>query len=333
MFSTRLPAALGSNRIAAAVSARRAARRPFIDLTVSNPTTSGFAYEPSLLAAMASPEALVYAPDPRGLRSAREAVASDYGRRGDRVDPDRIVVTSSTSEAYSALLKVLCNPGDDVLVPQPSYPLFEHLLALDAVRGVPYALDEHGAWALDIEAIERALTPRSRALLLVSPNNPTGSYVSAGEFDQLLMLAERRDLAIIADEVFVDYALDSDVAQRRARFVGAERALVCSLGGLSKSVGLPQVKLAWAALAGAPASVEAALDRLEHVCDTYLSVSTPVQQALPDLLRRGASVREQIHARVWANRNCAQELVAAVPSCRLLPVSGGWYGEIGRAHV
>ena len=328
MFSSRVPSALGPNRIAAAVSALRAAGAPIIDLTASNPTTSGIGYPADLLTALSCPDALVYAPDPHGLPTARDAIAADYARRGDAVDPSRIVLTASTSEAYSALFKILCDPGDEVLVPCPSYPLFEHLLGLDAVKGVPYALDGHGDWAIDIDSVERALTPRTKAILLVSPNNPTGSYVTRDELERLLAFARGRSLAILADEVFVDYALDPGAASRRARFVGATDGLVCSLGGLSKSVGLPQVKLAWMALAGAPRLVDEALARLELVCDTYLSVSTLVQRAAPDLLERGAVVRERILARVRANLARLRSLAATVPSCRVLPVAGGWYAVL-----
>lgn len=328
MFSSRLPSALGPNRIAATVQALRAAGESVIDLTASNPTTAGVEYPRDLLAALSGTDALTYAPDPQGLPAARAAIARDYARLGHQVDPARVLLAASTSDAYSALFKVLCNPGDEVLVPCPSYPLFEHLLGLDAVNGVPYALDMHGGWTIDLGSVERALSPRTRAVLLVSPNNPTGSYVTQAELDQLMALARERDLAIIADEVFVDYVLDDAAASRRARCVAATDALVCSLGGLSKSVGLPQVKLAWIVLAGAAALVEAARPKLELVCDTYLSVSTPVQCAAADLLARGALVRAQIHDRVRANEARLRELVQRVPACRALPVQGGWYAVL-----
>jgi aspartate/methionine/tyrosine aminotransferase len=270
----------------------------------------------------------VYAPDPLGLPAAREAVAADYARRGDDVDPGHVVLAPSTSDAYSALFKVLCDPGDEVLVPCPSYPLFDHLLGLDALRGVPYALDEHGGWSLDLESIKGALSPRTRAVLLVSPNNPTGSYVAQDEFDRLLDVAQTHDVAVIADEVFVDYALDPMAAAGRARFVGARAGLVCVLGGLSKSVGLPQAKLAWTALAGSPELVGAASAKLELVCDTYLSVATPVQRAAPDLLQRGDEVRAQIQARVRANDATLRAMAARVATCRVLAAGGGWYGVL-----
>jgi len=253
-------------------------------------------------------------------------VADDFARRGLTVSADRIALTSSTSEAYSLLFKLLCNPGDQVLVPQPSYPLFEHLTRLDAVEAVPYRIEYHGRWSIDMTSVERALTPSTRAVLIVSPNNPTGSFVTAAELGSLAGLCGPRQIAVISDEVFTDYGFDvtpsSDAP--RASLSARTDVLGFTLGGLSKSVGLPQAKLAWIAASGDAAMLDAALPRLEFACDAYLSVSTPVQVAARALLERGAHVRAQIRARTSANLDVCRELVAGAPSCSLLPVDGGW---------
>jgi aspartate/methionine/tyrosine aminotransferase len=240
------------------------------------------------------------------------------------VPADRIVLTASTSEAYSLLFKILCDPGDEVVTPRPSYPLFEHLARLEAVATRTYDIECGAAWSIDTPSLENAFTDRTRAVLVVSPNNPTGSFVNAGEVDRMAALCARCGAAVIADEVFADYALPCDVAGERASVLEARDALVFSLGGLSKSVGLPQVKLGWIAVGGPEADVTRALARLEVACDTYLSVSTPVQLAAAGLLERGASVREQIQARIAANYRALLESVARVPSCRVLPSEGGW---------
>jgi alanine-synthesizing transaminase len=244
------------------------------------------------------------------------------------VPADRIVLTASTSEAYSLLFKILCDPGDEVVTPRPSYPLFEHLARLDAVATRTYDIECHAAWSIDMPSLERAFTDRTRAVLVVSPNNPTGSFVKAGEFDRMATWCARRGAAVIADEVFADYELSRDAASLRtsgrASVLEARDALVFSLGGLSKSIGLPQVKLGWIAVAGPEADVARALARLEVACDTYLSVSTPVQQAAAGLLERGAAVRAQIQARIAANYRALLESAAGVSSCRVLPSEGGW---------
>ena len=269
---------------------------------------------------------LVYRPEPLGVLDARRAVAEDFARRGALVHPQRLALTASTSESYSLLFKLLCDPGDEVLVPQPSYPLFEHLTRLDAVRAVPYTLDYHGRWSVDLSSLERALTPRTRAVLIVNPNNPTGNYVSASDLDQIAGLCRSREIAVISDEVFADYELHAEALVPRGVLSGRADVLGFTLGGLSKSVGLPQAKLGWIAVSGSNASVDAAMTRLELACDTYLSVSTPVQLAARDLLERGAEVRRQIRARVRANLTRCAALVAECPACTLLHAEGGWSG-------
>jgi hypothetical protein len=249
---------------------------------------------------------------------------------------DRIVITASTSEAYSALFKLLCDPGDCVLAPHPSYPLFDHLTRLDAVRVSPYELDYHGTWRINIDSLAGAVTPRTRALLLVNPNNPTGSLVSAEELSALGELCRARGLAIIGDEVFADYPLPRNLGvghsvltpPRAGGAHGEPKALTFGLGGLSKTVGLPQVKLGWIAAAGPADQVNAALQRLEVIADAYLSVSTPVQLAAPRLLQEGAIVREQIQTRIRANYEFLIEAVRAHPACTLLHPEAGWYAVI-----
>jgi alanine-synthesizing transaminase len=328
MFSDRVPRELAANRLTQAIAELTRAGRRFTDLTLSNPTRAGFDYPADLLAPLADARALEYAPSPLGLRSAREAVAQDYARQGIDVALDRIVLTASTSDAYSMLFKLLADAGDEVLVPRPSYPLFEPLTRLDLVVTRGYDLDIHGGWRIDLDSVEGALTPRTRVLLLVSPNNPTGSFVHRDEFDRLAELCAARDVAIVADEVFADYELEPGAAARAGRAAARHDVLSFALGGLSKSIGLPQVKLGWIAAAGPDTVVRAAIERLEHVCDTYLAVSTPVQVAAGALLERGATIRDQIVGRVRANYATIREKAAAEASVRVLPGDGGWYAVL-----
>lgn len=328
MFSSRVAASLEPNELTRALLRARASGRRLIDLTVTNPTMAEIEYPASLLEALADPAGGQYVPHPLGLEVARAAVSHDYGRRGVVVPPDRIVLTASTSEAYSILFKLLCEPaGDAVMVPVPSYPLFDHLTALDGVTAVPYALDYHGRWAMDFGTLDAGWTDRVRAVLAVSPNNPTGSVVTAAEIAALGARAASRGAAIIVDEVFADYPLGPVVAEGAGTLERPE-ALTFRLGGLSKSVGLPQVKLGWMAVDGPGRLVSEALARLEVICDTYLSVSTPVQAAAPRLLADGATVRERILARVRENDATLRRLLAAAPALEALPVEGGWSAVI-----
>jgi hypothetical protein len=328
MFSGRVPFPLASNRLARAVSRARTEGHRLIDLTESNPTRAGFDYPPDLLTPLAHARGLLYDPRPLGLPDAREAVAEDYRRRGVAVHADRIALVPSTSDAYSVLFKMLADPGDEVLVPRPSYPLLEHLVRLDAIRAKTYGLDYHGVWEIDVAGLERAITSRTRAVLVVSPNNPTGSFLSRTERDAVAALCEAHGLALIADEVFADYELKPGASARAARILDDEGGLTFSLGGLSKSIGLPQLKLAWIACGGHPSVVEPALERLEFLCDAYLSVSVPVQGAARELLERGAPVRKQIRRRVAANHLELIRRVAAVSCCTVLGVDAGWYAIV-----
>ena len=328
VFSGRLPRALSPNRLAHALAQRRREALPLIDLTESNPTQAAFDYPADLLARLADPGGLLYRPHPFGLWDARSVVAQDYRRRGMEVDPSRLVLTASTSEAYSLLFKLLADPGDEVLVPRPSYPLFELLTMLDGVTARPYDLEYHGVWSVDYDSVERSIGPRTRALLIVSPNNPTGSFVSKDDLDRMATACAAREVAVIVDEVFADYELEPGAGRDAGRVLDRADVLAFSLGGLSKSIGLPQAKLGWMAVGGPKRIVAQALERLEVICDTYLSVATPVQIAAPALFERGAAVRQQIGRRVCANYQHVKELTAARPESRALVAQGGWYAVI-----
>jgi hypothetical protein len=320
-FSNRLPADTAPNALTRAVAALRAANISFADLTESNPTTAGLAYPEGLLAALSDARGLRYEPHPLGLWSAREAIAGDFARRGAAVDPAHVVLSASTSEAYSWLFKLLCSPGERVLVPQPSYPLFEHLTRLEGVQTSPYALDYHGRWEIDVERI-RSAPPDARAVLLVSPNNPTGSYVSRQELEDLTRCCRERGWALVVDEVFADYPLE--VADAVTDVAARADVLAFTLGGASKSLGLPQVKLGWMLVGGPPEQRDAALASLELIADTFLSVATPVQVAAASLLDRASAVRASIHDRVRRNLARAREIARTHPACDLLRVEGGW---------
>ncbi|MBI4484884.1 MAG: pyridoxal phosphate-dependent aminotransferase, partial [Acidobacteria bacterium] len=318
MFSQRAPGELVANRLSIAAAALRAERVPIVDLTESNPTRAGFAYTPALLAPLADARGLKYEPSARGLPDARRAVAADYARRGIAVDADRIVLTASTSDAYGLLFKLLADAGDEVLVPRPSYPLFDHLARFDALVARPYDLDYQSAWTIDFSSVEAALSSRTRAVVLVSPNNPTGSFVKQDELGRMAALCAPHGIALIADEVFADYELEPGAAASAGRVLERDDVLAFALGGLSKSIGLPQLKLGWLAVAGPSALVADALERLELVCDTYLSVSTPVQAAARELLAMGAAVRAQIATRVTANFRHLVQRSAAAAACGVL---------------
>ena len=321
MFSSRLPSALEPNAISQSVSALRADGVPLLDLTETNPSNVGLSCSPDVLAELSNPLAARYSPEPLGMASAREAVARSYGP-APAVDPAHVILTASTSEAYALLFKLLCDPRDEVLIPQPSYPLFDSLTALDAVDARPYRLEYHGTWWIDRDSVDLACTTRTRAILVVSPNNPTGSMLRAGDRDWLASLAADRGIAIIADEVFADYPLRP--ARDASSFLGESRALTFVLGGLSKSAGLPQLKLGWMVVSGPSELAAQAIQRLEVICDTYLSVSTPVQIAAPALIAAGRDVRARIQARITGNLAVAERLVAAVPAVSLLSPEGGW---------
>jgi len=327
MFSARTRWDLTPNRLASLAQARQAAGRPFFDLTQSNPTQARLPYPDDLLAPLSDPSALRYEPSPFGLRAAREAVAADYRRRGVFVPAEHIALTASSSEAYGFLFKLLCDPGDTVLVPRPSYPLFEYLAALESVAVDPYPVRYDGEWHVDLPALARAAARGARAVVVVNPNNPTGSYVKREEAEGIRQIAADAGAAVISDEVFADYALRAD-ARRVACLAGPGPGLVFCLGGLSKSCGLPQLKLGWVAASGPAAARDEALARLEIVADTYLSVATPVQRALPLFLARLAELQQPIAARVAGNLDLLRRRTAAPCPVTLLEPEGGWYATL-----
>jgi aspartate/methionine/tyrosine aminotransferase len=321
-FSSRLPDELAPNKLSRAVAQLRADGESWFDLTESNPTAVGLSYPAGLLETLVHPRALRYAPQSLGLMETRECVAADYARRGVLVPPDRIVLTASTSEAYGFLFKLLCNPADEVLVPQPSYPLFDLLTQLEGVAARPYRLDDDGAWWVDRDSVLAALSSRTRAILVVSPNNPTGSLLRADDRRWLEEMCETRGVSLIGDEVFADYRLSP--RPDGCPVIGDSPALTFSLGGLSKSAGLPQVKLGWIAVDGPAPAVADALQRLELIADTYLSVSTPVQLAAPRLIELGASVRAAIMDRLRGNLEQLRARLPARSAVSLLEPEGGW---------
>lgn len=322
MFSSRVPD-LAPNPVALALQRLRSSGTPFDDLTESNPTAVGFDYPRDLLEGLADPASLRYEPAPFGLPQAREAVAAEYAARGIAVPADRVVLTASSSESYSMLFKLLCDPGDSVLVPTPGYPLFAHLGSLDAVSIRPYATEFHGTWQIDLGGIGRAIDRTTRAVLVVSPGNPTGAFLKRDELEALSALCAEHDLALVCDEVFADFPVDPAPSAVPSALVEVG-ALVFALGGLSKSVGLPQLKLGWIAVGGPGAGTSEALARLELIADTYLSVATPVQHAARRLLDAGRTIREQILRRLRHNYDTLRRTATRYPACRVLPVEGGW---------
>lgn len=321
MFSERVPAHADVNTLSRAISAQRASGVTIVDLTESNPTAVGLRLPPDLIDVLRAAQVARYEPQPLGLPIAREAVALDYARRGGRVDPTQVVLSASSSESYSWLFKLLCDPGDAVLVPQPSYPLFDHLTRLEGITSVPYHLRYDGRWEIDLDSVSASRT-NVRALLLVSPNNPTGSFVTAEEARRLVEISRARGWAIIADEVFADYALDAE-SPATELFMGHD-VLSFTLGGASKSLALPQIKLGWTVVAGPGDERARALAALEIIADTFLSVGTAVQLAAPALLSRGEEVRAVIRERVKNNLARARHLAQQYLACTVLPAEGGW---------
>lgn len=322
MFSDRLPAHLEPNSLSLAVAELRKQGISLLDLTVTNPTQVGLDYPADLLASLANADALGYEPSPFGLAAAREAVAADMSNDDVWVEPEQVVLTASTSEAYSLLFKLLCDAGDCVLVPQPSYPLFELLTRLELVQAVPYKLDHHGVWSIDRNSMSGSCGPRTRAVLVVSPNNPTGSMLRADDREWLVEFAQAGPYAIISDEVFAGYPIvpRSDAVS----MLGESRVLTFTLGGLSKSAGLPQLKLGWIVVSGPGDIVRPAMERLEVICDTYLSVSTPVQVAAGALISAGKAMRGTIRERVMQNFHELMRQAREYPSVRVLEPEAGW---------
>ena len=328
MFSRRSSWDLQINRLTAALEERRRRGQAVIDLTLSNPTRAGFTYPEEIGRILARTEAITYRPEPLGLTKARRAVAEYYADRGIPLDIDQILLTASTSEAYGFLFKLLADPGDEILVPRPSYPLFEFLAELEGVETRSYPL-RYGAagWEVDVDQLAAAIGERSRAIVLVHPNNPTGSFVARDASGAITALARECGLALIVDEVFADYALVPD-SKRIDSFAAETEVLTFTLSGLSKVLGLPQLKLSWAVVQGQDAARREALARLELIADTYLSVGTPIQEALPELMELRDEIQGQIRRRVQANWKLLREKVTAVRKAQLLRCEGGWYAVL-----
>ena len=323
MFSSRFHWDFRPNRLARMLAAKKRAGERLLDLTESNPTRAGIEYPPEILSAFEDPDMLAYDPSPAGALRAREGVAAYYARRGERVEPERILLTASTSEAYAYLFKLLTDPGDCVLVPRPSYPLFEFLANMESIEVRQYPLVYHGGWSIDLEALAAAVSERTRAVVVVNPNNPTGSYVKRTELSAIGRLCAERGIAILSDEVFSDYAMAPD-PERAASLAGVEECLTFSMSGLSKIAGLPQMKLGWIVAGGPAGPRAAALERLEWIADTYLSVGTPVQCAAARLLTAGEEVQRRIRERTAANLGYARAALVG-SAANILSVEGGWY--------
>jgi alanine-synthesizing transaminase len=323
MFADRTNWNLEPNRLSQALARHRAAGKPLFDLSASNPTDCGFEFDtPAFLQALCNPASLAYAPDPRGMESAREAVAAYYAERASEVPIESIVLTTGTSEGYSFVFRTLCNPGDEVLIPAPSYPLFNFLADIQDVRLVRYPLNYDHGWQIDISALERAITPRTRAVIVVHPNNPTGHFTKPAEVVQLNEICSAHQLAVIADEVFLDF----DLAGKRPRsFAGNTAALTFTLSGLSKISGLPQMKAAWLVASGPDDLIRLALARLEVIADAYLSMSAPVQLATPVYLEQRGGFQKQLMSRVRKNLAELDRQLAGQKSCTRLSLEGGWY--------
>ena len=322
-FSRRTSWNIEENALSCAYRERVALGLPIADLTASNPTRCGFQYDPALLSALTDERALEYDPQPRGLLAAREAVCRYYADHRVQIEPDQIVLTTSTSEAYSFLFRLLCDPGNEVLVPQPSYPLFDFLADLDDVRIKPAPLVYDHGWQIDAEGFRRAITPETRAVVLVHPNNPTGHFLKPWEVEELGRLCLEHGLSLIVDEVFLDYKFEGHGASF-AKGVGEVPVYVVS--GLSKVAGLPQMKAAWIVATG-PKRAEA-MDRLDVIADTFLSMNAPVQWALSHWLGERRAIQDQIRARVVANLAELDRQLSEQTLINRLEAEGGWYSVL-----
>jgi len=346
MFAQRTDWRLTPNRLSNAIDERRQQGRDLLDLTESNPTHCGFTYDTQeILRAVSDPRSLTYQPDARGLLAARQAVTDYYGEKNIIIDPRQIFLTTSTSEAYSYVFRLLADPGDNILAPSPSYPLFDFLSQLNDLKLIPYPLIYCDDWQIDLHALESRITARTRAILVVHPNNPTGSLVRQTELDSLIRCSKEHSLALIADEVFADYPLSPDAAgrldtndplqspgaphidddQRVASHAAVSDGLTFTLSGLSKISALPQMKLAWIVVNGPGELLRSALARLEMIADTYLSVAAPLAYALPKLLEGRRALQSQILQRIRQNLQWLDQWLPADSLIRRLKTSGGWY--------
>jgi alanine-synthesizing transaminase len=326
MFAERTNWNLAGNRLSEALARHRAGGKRLYDLTASNPTECGFAYDSeAILAALRNPAVLRYEPDPKGLESTRRAVAKYYLARGATIPAQDIVLTTSTSEAYSFIFRLLCNPGDELLIPAPSYPLFGFLADIQDVKLVRYPLVYDHGWQMDLHSLQQAITSRTRGIIVVNPNNPTGHFIKAKEMQALNELCGRRSLAIITDEVFLDFSLRQE---KPLSFAGNGEALTFTTSGLSKIAGLPQMKMAWLVASGPPTLKKQAIEKLEVIADTYLSPNAPVQLATSKFLEQRGGFREQLLARVRENLEELDRQLARLRNYSRLEVEGGWYAVL-----
>ncbi|MCC7142054.1 MAG: pyridoxal phosphate-dependent aminotransferase [Candidatus Eisenbacteria bacterium] len=325
-FSRRTGWPAEPNRLSEAWAHCRAVRPDAVDLTLSNPTAAGLPYpEEAILRALSDPRALLYEPASRGLPSALEALARDLTRAADAVSPDHLVLTASTSEAYGWLFKLLTERGDEILVPRPSYPLLEFLADLEETRLVSYPLRYDGRWQIDFDALEAACTERTRAVVVIHPNNPTGNFLDLDDARRLGEICARRGLAILSDEVFLEYGLGSANELRAGTLAALDLpTLTVSLGGLSKCAALPQIKVGWMRVGGPSALAREALSRLEVIADTYLSVNTPAQWGLETLLATRSAARDAIRARIESNDAALRSTLGPQSPISALHTEGGW---------
>lgn len=324
-FSGRTDWDVAETRLARALRARRSAGLPLIDLTASNPTHCGFRYdEPGILASLSDFRAMTYDPDPRGMLRTRDAVARYYAARGAGITPECIFLTTSTSEAYSWIFRLLCDPGDEVLIAQPSYPLFDFLAQLEDVRLRPYPLFYDYGWQIDLAGLRERITDRTKAIAVVHPNNPTGHWTR--ERRELEAACVEHGLALIVDEVFLDYPLSEAAGTSFA--TGEHPALTFVLSGISKIAALPQMKVAWVVSAGPERELRAALERLEVIADTFLSMNAPVQCGLEGWLTGAASLQNQIRQRTRANLNMLDKILDRCPAVTRLHAEAGWYAVL-----
>lgn len=325
MFASRTNWNLKPNRLAEALERHKAARRPLLDLSASNPTECGFMYDNgAILQALSNPGSLQYQPNPLGLKSARQAVADYYAEHDEEVSVDDLLLTASTSEAYSFIFRLLCNPGDELLIPTPSYPLFDFLADVNDVKLAHYPLFYDHGWHIDMHALKQAITPRTRGVIVVHPNNPTGHFTKPEEIAQLNQICSANQMAVIADEVFLDFSL----AGKPKSFVSNAGVLTFTMSGVSKISGLPQMKLAWLVASGPAAAKREALARMEMIADTYLSLNAPIQLAAPVLLQQRTAFRQQLLARVRANLAELDAQIAKEKRFDRLNIEGGWYAVL-----
>jgi aspartate/methionine/tyrosine aminotransferase len=326
MFACRTDWDLSANRYSLALASARRDGRALLDLTASNPTTVGLHFERErILRSLQHPQALQYEPAPKGILPARQAVAAYYAGSGIALSPEQIILTVSTSEAYSYCFRLLCDPGDEVLVPSPSYPLFDFLADIQDVKLVPYELVYDHGWQIEFESLRGAITPRSRAVMVVHPNNPTGHFTRNWELERLNSFCRDHELALVADEVFLDYGLTDEAP---SSFAANQGALSFTLSGLSKICALPQIKVAWIAVSGPRELVRTALDRLEVIADIYLSPNAPVQWAIPELLATREGIQRQLRERTLHNLRELDAQLATANMTTRLAFDAGWYAVL-----